>query len=37
MKLIGGEKMSNSEKPYYLVKFVDKKWADRLLERVQKS
>lgn len=32
MKLIGGEKVSNSEKPYYLVKFVDKKWADRLLD-----
>ena len=24
--------MSNSEKPYYLVKFIDKKWADKLID-----
>lgn len=32
MLLGGGNKMTSNEKPYYLVKFVDKKWADRLLD-----
>ena len=25
-------KMISNEKPYYLVKFIDKKWADRLMD-----
>ena len=24
--------MTSSEKPYYLVKFIDKKWADKLMD-----
>lgn len=24
--------MSSSEKPYYLVKFIDQKWADKLID-----